>query len=110
MKKTVKGEAAIGLQPETIGGHASQGVGPSSAISAALHYLIHPLTRKKIAAETRAETERPRQGPGVSGPQWTQASPEGFRCSSTTQTLVGDDNRVKAAAESHNASWVGPPR
>src|SRR5215213_1693136 len=70
VKKTVKSEAAIGLQPGTVGGHASPGIGPVSAIGAALHYLIHPRTRKKIAAEARADTERgrrPRQGPGVSG-------------------------------------------
>jgi hypothetical protein len=65
MEKTVKGEAAVGIQPETLGGHAPQGLGKISAIGVALHNLVRPRTRKKIAAEARAETEqvrRPEQG------------------------------------------------
>jgi hypothetical protein len=66
VEKTVKGEAAVGLQPETVGGHASQGIGPISTIGAALHNLVRPRTRKKIAAEASAETERVRRpGQGV---------------------------------------------
>jgi hypothetical protein len=61
MEKTVNGEAAVGLQPETVGAHASQGIGKISAIGAALHNLLHPRTRKKIAAEASAETERVRR-------------------------------------------------
>src|SRR5688572_28730689 len=61
MKKTIKGEPIVGLQPETVGGHPSTRVGPISAISAVLHYLIHPRARKKTAAETLAETERSRE-------------------------------------------------
>jgi hypothetical protein len=70
MKKTIEGEPIVGLQPETVGGHSSTRVGPISAISAVLHYLIHPRARKKTAAETRAETERSREpdrGPGTLG-------------------------------------------
>ena len=65
MEKTVKGEAPVGIQAEAAGGHASQGVGPISTIGAALHNLLHPRTRKKIAAAASAETEwvrRPGQG------------------------------------------------
>ena len=66
MEKTVKGEAPVGIQAEAAGGHASQGVGPISTIGAALHNLLHPRTRKKIAAEASAETERVRRpGQGV---------------------------------------------
>jgi len=67
MEKTVKSEAAVGIQPETVGGHASQGMGQISTISAALHNLVRLRTRKKIAAEASAETERVRRtGHGVS--------------------------------------------
>jgi hypothetical protein len=63
VEKTVKGEAPVGIQAEAAGGHASQGVGPISTIGAALHYLLHPRTRKKIAAETSTErVRRPGQG------------------------------------------------
>ena len=68
MKKTIEGEPIVGLQPETVGGHSSTRVGPISAISAVLHYLVHPRARKKTAAETRAETEqtrKPERGPGM---------------------------------------------
>ncbi len=70
VEKTVKDETVAGLQPETVGGHASTRVGPISAIAAALHYLVHPRTRKKSAVETHAETERSREpdrGPGTLG-------------------------------------------
>ncbi|MBA2711953.1 MAG: hypothetical protein H0U55_00130 [Rubrobacteraceae bacterium] len=60
MEKTVKDEAVVVLQPETVGGHASTRVGPISVISAALHNLIHPLTHGKTAVEVRPETERAR--------------------------------------------------
>jgi hypothetical protein len=66
MEKTVKGEAAVGIQAEAAGGHASQGIGPISAIGAALHNLVRPRTRKKISAEASAETEQVRrQGQGM---------------------------------------------
>jgi hypothetical protein len=70
MEKTIKGEAPVGIQAEAAGGHASQGVGPISTIGAALHNLLHPRTRKKIAAETSTETGRVRR-PG----QGTARSP-----------------------------------
>ena len=54
MEKTVESEATVGLRPETVGDHT----GKISAIGAALHNLILPRTRKKIAAEASAETER----------------------------------------------------
>ena len=57
MDKVVEGEATVGLQPDTLGGH----VGKVSAIGAALHNLVRPRARKKIAAEARAETERVRR-------------------------------------------------
>jgi hypothetical protein len=59
--KTVKGEAAVGIQAETAGGHASQGIGPISAIGAALHNLIRLRTRKKISAEASDEPEQVRR-------------------------------------------------
>jgi hypothetical protein len=65
VEKTVKGETAVGIQAEATGGHASRGIGPISAIGAALHNLVRLRTRKKIAAEAKAETEqvrRPEQG------------------------------------------------
>jgi hypothetical protein len=65
MEKTVKGEAAVEIQAEAAGSHASQGIGPISAIGAALHNLVRLRARKKIAAEASAETEqvrRPGQG------------------------------------------------
>jgi hypothetical protein len=70
VEKTVKGEAPVGIQAEAAGGHASQGVGPISTIGATLHNLLHPRTRKKIAAEASTETERVRR-PG----QGTARSP-----------------------------------
>jgi len=65
VEKTVKGEAAVGSQPETVGAHASQGIGPISAIGAALHNLIRLRTRKKISAEAIGEPEQVRR-PGHS--------------------------------------------
>ena len=65
VEKSIKGETAVGIQAEAAGGHASQGIGPISAIGAALHNLVRPRTRKKISAEASAETEqvrRPGQG------------------------------------------------
>jgi hypothetical protein len=63
VEKTVKGEAAVGLQPETVGDHASEGIGPISTIGAALRNLVRPRTRKKIAAEASAEpVSRPGEG------------------------------------------------
>jgi hypothetical protein len=61
VEKTVKGKAAVGIRAEATGGHASQGIGKISAIGVALHNLVRPRTRKKIAAEARAETERVRR-------------------------------------------------
>jgi hypothetical protein len=61
MEKTVKGEAAVGIQAEAAGGHASQGIGQISAIGAALHNLVRLRIRKKTAAEASAETERVRR-------------------------------------------------
>jgi hypothetical protein len=67
VEKTVKGEAAVGIQAEAAGGHASQGIGPISAIGAALQILVRPRTRKKISAEASADTEQVRRpGYGVS--------------------------------------------
>jgi hypothetical protein len=63
VEKTIKGEGVVGSQLQAVGGHASTRVGPISAIGTALHHLIHPRTRKKIAAEAHVETERTR-GPG----------------------------------------------
>jgi hypothetical protein len=70
VEKTIKGEGVVGSQFQAVGGHTSTRVGPISAIGAALHYLIHPQTRKKVAAEAHVETERtsePRRGPTMSG-------------------------------------------
>ena len=61
MEKSIKGETAVGIQAEAAGGHASQGIGPISTIGAALHNLVRPRTRKKIAAEASAKTERVRR-------------------------------------------------
>jgi hypothetical protein len=61
VEKSIKGETAVGIQAEAAGGHASQGIGPISTIGAALHNLVRPRTRKKIAAEASAETERVRR-------------------------------------------------
>jgi hypothetical protein len=63
--KTVKGEAAVGIQAEAAGGHASQGIGPISAIGVALHNLIRLRTRKKISAGAIDEPEQVRR-PGHS--------------------------------------------
>jgi hypothetical protein len=56
--RAVEGEAIVGLQPKTVGAHASQGIGKISAIGAALHNLVRPRTRNKIAATARAEQVR----------------------------------------------------
>jgi hypothetical protein len=61
VQKTVKDEAVVGLQPETVVGHASTRLGPISTIAAALHFLAHPRTRKSAAAEASAEAERTRK-------------------------------------------------
>ena len=69
MEKTVENEAVVGLQPETAGGYAATRSGPISVLSAALHYLTHPITRGKTAVEVRSETERtrsPERGLGAS--------------------------------------------
>lgn len=58
MEKTIEGKAAVGLQPGTVGGQASQEIGKISAIVAALHDLVRPRTRKKVAVEARAERVR----------------------------------------------------
>ena len=60
VKKTVEGKTMVGLQTEAAGGHASVRVGPLSALVATLHHLVHPLGRKKLAAEASAEDERKR--------------------------------------------------
>ena len=65
VEKTVKDEAVVGLQPETVDGHASTRVGPISAIAAALRYLVHPRTR--TTAKARAETEQTRKPERVPG-------------------------------------------
>ena len=65
MEKTVKGEVAVGFQPETASGHAPQGIGPISTIGAALHNLVRLRTRKKISAEASDEPEQVRR-PGHS--------------------------------------------
>ena len=65
MDKTVKGEAAVGIQAEAAGGRASQGIGPISAIGAALHNLIRLRTRKRISAEAIDEPAQVRR-PGHS--------------------------------------------
>jgi hypothetical protein len=70
VEKMIKGEGIVGAQLQAVGGHASTRVGPISAIGAALHYLIHPRKRKKIAAEALVEAERtrkPGRGPTMSG-------------------------------------------
>ena len=59
--KTLKGEAPVGIQAEAAGGHASQGIGPISTIGAALHNLIRPRTREKLAAKASADTARARR-------------------------------------------------
>ena len=66
MEKTVKDETVVGLQPETVGGHASTRVGPISTIAAALRYLVHPRTRTtaKASAETE-QTRNPERGPDI---------------------------------------------
>jgi hypothetical protein len=61
VEKTVKDEAVVGLQPETVGTHASTRLGPISAIAAALHFLVHPRRRKSAAAEAGVEAERTRR-------------------------------------------------
>ena len=61
MKKAIKGEGLVGLQPEAIGGHASTRVGPISFVGAALHNLVHPRLHRKTAAEASAETGRDRK-------------------------------------------------
>ena len=65
MEKTVEGEATVGLQPETAGGHASQGIGPIPTIGTALHNLVRLRSRKKISAEAIDEPEQARR-PGHS--------------------------------------------
>ena len=65
MDKTVKGEAAVGIQAEAAGGYASQGIGPISTIGAALHNLVRLRTREKISAEASDEPEQVRR-PGHS--------------------------------------------
>ena len=107
VEKTVKGEAAVGLQPETVGGHASQGIGPISTIGAALHNLVRLRTRKKIAAEASAETERVRRpGQGMARSPMDAGLTGAFPVSSTTQAPGGDDD-VKTAAGSHITSRIG---
>lgn len=64
MEKTVKDEAIVGLQPETVSGHASTRVGPISAMAAALRYLVHPRTRTTAKANAETEqTRNPERGP-----------------------------------------------
>jgi hypothetical protein len=50
VEKTAKGEAAVEIQAETVGAHASQGIGRISAIGAALHNLVRLRTRVKNEA------------------------------------------------------------
>jgi len=70
VEKAIKDEGVIGSQVQAVGGNTSRRVGPISAMGAALHYLIHPRTRKKVAAEAHVETERtrgPRRGTTMPG-------------------------------------------
>ena len=107
MEKTVKGETAVGIQAGATGGHAPQGIGQLSAIGAALSNLLRLRTRKKIAAEASAETERVRRfGQGMARSPMDATSLGGFRWSSTTQTPVGDDDVLKTAAGSHSTSRI----
>jgi hypothetical protein len=67
VEKTIKEEAVVGLQPETVGDQASTRLGLISAIAATLNDLVRPRMRKKTA--TFAETEqarRPERVPGAS--------------------------------------------
>jgi hypothetical protein len=57
--ETVKQEPVTGLQPETVGAHAPMRLGPISALAAALHLLVHPRAREKLA-EASTETEQTR--------------------------------------------------
>jgi hypothetical protein len=50
VEKTAKGEAAVGIQAETVGAHEPQGIGRISAIGAALHNLVRLQTRVKNEA------------------------------------------------------------
>jgi hypothetical protein len=59
MEKTLKDEAMVGLQTETIGEDAPRRSGLTSKLAAALHFLVRPRTREK--AEATAETERTRR-------------------------------------------------
>jgi len=61
VEKTVKGEAAVGFQAETVGGHASRGIGRISALGAALHNQLRPRKREKVLARASAETEQVRR-------------------------------------------------
>src|SRR5215208_480717 len=79
VQKTVKGEAAVGIHAEATGGYASQGIDKISAIGAALHNLVRLRTRKKIAAEASAETERVRRpGQGMARSTMDACTPTGL--------------------------------
>ena len=81
VEKTVKDEAALGLQPETAGGLASTRGGPISVISAALHNLIHLRLHGKTAVEASTETGRerePESGLGASRPPMDAGITGGF--------------------------------
>ena len=85
----MKEETVVGLQPETVGGHAPTRVGPLSAMAAALHDLVHPRTRKKTT--TSAETEqarRPEPGPGASRSPMETGITGGF-------SLLMDDSHAR---------------
>ena len=56
MENTVRQEAVVGLQPETMEVQAPPRGRLASAIAATLHFLVHPRTREKVEAD--AETGR----------------------------------------------------
>ena len=70
MEKTIRDDAMVGLQTETVGAHASTRSGLISTLAATLHFLVHPRTRRKVAAEASAEkserTRRPEHDLGAS--------------------------------------------
>ena len=60
VQKTAKDETVAGLQPETVGDHASTRLGPISVIAATLRYLVRPRTRRTAAASAELEeTSKP---------------------------------------------------
>ncbi len=92
VEKMVKDEPVVGLQPETVGAHAPVRSGPISAIAAALHYLVHPRMRERVATEASTETEQ------TSRPQRARSayrSPMEAGITGGFSLLVGDPNARK---------------